>query len=79
MPAQHRAQHADERERRPVEQADASLARKVLGWEPTVDFDTLGEKPELADTVTVRDRDSGKQERLSIADAIARVREAAAL
>ena len=33
----------------------------------TVDFDTLGEKgPELKDTVTVRDRDSMKQERLPI-------------
>lgn len=35
----------------------------------TVDFDTLGEKgPELADTVTVRERDSGNQERIKIAD-----------
>lgn len=32
----------------------------------TVDFDTLGEKPELKDTVTVRYRDDGKQERLPI-------------
>lgn len=30
----------------------------------TVDFDTLGENPELKDTVTVRDRDTGKQERI---------------
>ena len=30
----------------------------------TVDFDTLGENPELKDTVTVRDRDTGKQERV---------------
>ena len=34
----------------------------------TVDFDTLGEKPELLDTVTVRDRDTGEQERLPIAE-----------
>ena len=35
----------------------------------TVDFETLGEKgPELADTVTVRERDSGAQERVKIAD-----------
>jgi glycyl-tRNA synthetase len=34
----------------------------------TIDFDTLGEKPELEGTVTVRDRDTGQQERLSIAD-----------
>jgi glycyl-tRNA synthetase len=33
----------------------------------TIDFDTLGEKPELLDTVTLRYRDDGKQERLSIA------------
>jgi glycyl-tRNA synthetase len=32
----------------------------------TVDFDTLGEKPELKDTITLRDRDSGEQERVSI-------------
>ena len=33
----------------------------------TIDFDTLGEKgPELKDTVTVRDRDSMKQERVRI-------------
>ncbi len=29
----------------------------------TIDFDTLGEKPELLDTVTLRYRDDGKQER----------------
>ncbi|MFM7101034.1 MAG: His/Gly/Thr/Pro-type tRNA ligase C-terminal domain-containing protein [Verrucomicrobiota bacterium] len=34
----------------------------------TVDFDTLGEKPELLDTVTIRHRDDGRQERLPIAD-----------
>ena len=33
----------------------------------TIDFDTLGEKPELLDTVTVRHRDDGRQERLPIA------------
>jgi glycyl-tRNA synthetase len=32
----------------------------------TVDFDTLGENPEHADTVTVRDRDTGGQSRMSI-------------
>ncbi|MCE9541008.1 glycine--tRNA ligase, partial [Candidatus Kaiserbacteria bacterium] len=32
----------------------------------TIDFDTLGENPDLLDTVTVRDRDSGTQERISI-------------
>jgi glycyl-tRNA synthetase len=32
----------------------------------TIDFDTLGEKPELKDTVTMRYRDDGKQERLAI-------------
>lgn len=34
----------------------------------TIDFDTLGEKPELLDTVTIRHRDDGKQERLPIAE-----------
>lgn len=35
----------------------------------TIDFDTLGEKgPELADTVTLRERDSMKQERIHIKD-----------
>jgi glycyl-tRNA synthetase len=37
----------------------------------TIDFDTLGEeKPELKDTVTVRDRDTGKQTRVKIEDLI---------
>lgn len=34
----------------------------------TIDFDTLGEKPELLDTVTVRDRDTGEQERVPISE-----------
>ena len=38
----------------------------------TVDFDTLGEKgDELKDTVTVRYRDDGKQERLKISELLA--------
>lgn len=40
----------------------------------TIDFDTLGENSDLLGTVTVRDRDTGKQERLSIEDAIKKVR-----
>jgi glycyl-tRNA synthetase len=37
----------------------------------TIDFDTLGEKgPELADTVTLRERDTMKQERVKIADLV---------
>lgn len=36
----------------------------------TVDFDTLGEKPELLDTVTVRDRDTGDQQRLKISELV---------
>ena len=39
----------------------------------TVDFDTLGEKPELKDTVTIRNRDTGEQERVSIDSLISRV------
>jgi glycyl-tRNA synthetase len=34
----------------------------------TIDFESLGEKPELKDTVTIRHRDDGKQERIPIAD-----------
>lgn len=33
----------------------------------TIDFDTLGENPELEGTVTLRHRDTGTQERLSVA------------
>ncbi len=42
----------------------------------TVDFDTLGETPDLKDTVTLRDRDTGEQERLTIAEAAERIRTA---
>ena len=42
----------------------------------TIDFDTLGETPELKDTVTIRDRDTGKQERVTIAEAADRIRKA---
>lgn len=34
----------------------------------TIDFDTLGENPERKDTVTVRDRDTGEQKRVSIGE-----------
>ena len=33
-----------------------------------IDFDTLGETPEHKDTVTIRDRDTGAQKRMGIAD-----------
>jgi glycyl-tRNA synthetase len=37
----------------------------------TIDFDTLGEKgPELLDTVTLRDRDTMKQERVKIGELV---------
>lgn len=39
----------------------------------TVDFDTLGETPELRDTVTLRHRDTGEQERLTIAEVAQRI------
>lgn len=39
----------------------------------TIDFDTLGEKPELKDTVTLRHRDSGEQERLNIEEVLQKV------
>lgn len=37
-------------------------------WCITVDFDTLGEKPELKDTITLRDRDSGEQKRVAASE-----------
>jgi glycyl-tRNA synthetase len=40
----------------------------------TVDFDTLGETPELKDTVTVRDRDTGEQRRVAIEDLVSIIR-----
>jgi glycyl-tRNA synthetase len=40
-------------------------------WCVTIDFETLGEKgPELADTVTLRDRDTMKQDRVKIAELV---------
>lgn len=39
-------------------------------WCIVVDFDTLGENPELTDTVTVRDRDTGIQDRIAISEII---------
>jgi glycyl-tRNA synthetase len=39
----------------------------------TVDFDTLGEKPELKDTVTLRHRDTGEQERVKIEELSSRL------
>ena len=36
----------------------------------TIDFDTLGEKPELLDTVTLRDRDTQKQERVKLSELV---------
>jgi len=40
----------------------------------TIDFDTLGENPDLLDTVTLRHRDSGEQERLSVEEVAERIR-----
>jgi len=39
----------------------------------TIDFDTLGETPNLKDTVTLRDRDSGEQERVAISELAFRI------
>ena len=39
----------------------------------TIDFDTLGETPDRIDTVTLRHRDSGEQERLTVTDAARRI------
>jgi glycyl-tRNA synthetase len=41
----------------------------------TIDFDTLGERPELRDTVTLRDRDTMRQERVPIDELLPRILE----
>lgn len=41
----------------------------------TIDFDTLGEKPELLDTVTLRERDTMQQTRVAIRDLVPLLRE----
>lgn len=40
----------------------------------TIDFDTLGENPSHKDTVTLRDRDTGEQERVAIVDLFSKLR-----
>ncbi|MEK7068187.1 MAG: His/Gly/Thr/Pro-type tRNA ligase C-terminal domain-containing protein, partial [Patescibacteria group bacterium] len=40
----------------------------------TIDFDTLGETPEHKDTVTVRDRDTGEQQRMPIVELVSFLR-----
>ncbi len=42
----------------------------------TIDFDTLGEKPELIDTVTIRDRDTMEQKRVHISELVALIQKA---
>ena len=42
----------------------------------TIDFDTLGETPELKETVTLRHRDTGSQERLTIPEVAERIQAA---
>lgn len=39
----------------------------------TIDFDTLGENPELLNTVTLRHRDTGEQERVAISDLASKI------
>ena len=39
-------------------------------WCIVIDFDTLGENPDLLDTVTIRNRDTGAQERVAIQDIV---------
>ena len=43
-------------------------------WCIVIDFDTLGENPDLLDTVTIRDRDTGSQERLAIKDIVSKIK-----
>lgn len=39
-------------------------------WCVTIDFDTLGENPDLLDTVTLRNRDTGTQARIAISELV---------
>lgn len=39
-----------------------------------IDFDTLGENPELLDTVTIRHRDNGEQERVKISEIVEKIK-----
>lgn len=43
-------------------------------WCIVIDFDTLGENPDLLDTVTIRDRDTGIQERIAISDLVSKIK-----
>ncbi len=43
-------------------------------WCVTVDFDTLGENPELLDTVTLRDRNTGAQSRVPLSVLVEQLR-----
>ncbi len=43
-------------------------------WCIVIDFDTLGENPDLLDTVTIRDRDTGTQERIAISDLVSKIK-----
>lgn len=40
-----------------------------------IDFDTLGENPELLDTVTIRHRNTGEQERVAISELISKIKQ----
>ena len=39
-----------------------------------IDFDTLGENADLLDTVTIRDRDTGAQERVAISELVSKIK-----
>ena len=64
----------DEREQAVGQHPGGKNDRVMLGdagpFGVTIDFDTLGEKPELLNTVTLRDRDTTKQERVKIEDLV---------
>ena len=56
-------------EREPSAAATADKMRRGTPFGVTIDFETLGERgEELKDTVTLRHRDSMKQERMPIAE-----------
>jgi len=49
---------------------DGVIAARTSGHavRVTIDFDTLGEKPELLDTITLRERDTMQQTRVKISE-----------
>ena len=48
----------------------ATVRKRRTPYCVTINFDTLGENPALLDTITVRNRDTGEQERIAITELV---------